>query len=54
MKVPKGCFGTAQRTDVGMKYLALNGNKLFVLTGFEAEIKITDMMKKYKMHNLRE
>ena len=31
--VPKGSFGTAQRTDVGMKYLALNGSKLKGIIG---------------------
>ena len=26
-KVPDGCFGSAQRADVGMKFLALDGSK---------------------------
>lgn len=46
-EVPNDCFGTAQRTDVGMKYLALNGEKLRKATGFEAQIKIEDTIQRY-------
>lgn len=46
-KVPADCFGTAQRTDVGMKYLALDGEKLFQLTGFIAGTHIKDIINKY-------
>lgn len=45
--VPDGCFGSVQRADVGMKYLALDGSKLKAATGFEATIKITDVIESY-------
>lgn len=45
--VPEGCFGTANRADVGMKYLALDGCKLKAATGFEASVKIEDVINKY-------
>lgn len=46
-EVPTDCFGTVQRADVGMKYLALNGRKLKEAIGFEAEIELKDVIKKY-------
>lgn len=46
-EVPKDCFGTAQRTDVGMKYLALDGNQLNKLTGFVSNIEISDTINNY-------
>lgn len=46
-EVPKGCFGTAQRTDVGMKYLALDGNKLYKSIGFTASVTINEMIESY-------
>lgn len=46
--VPPDCFGSVQRADVGMKYLALNGKKLYDAIGFEASIKITDVIKTYQ------
>jgi len=46
-EVPSDCFGTAERTDVGMKYLALNGAKLSSLTGFISEVSIRDIIEKY-------
>ena len=46
-EVQDGCFGTAQRTDVGMKFLALDGRKLHKATGFEATIKIEDVIESY-------
>lgn len=45
--VPADCFGSAQRADVGMKYLALDGTKLREATGFEASVKIIDVIDKY-------
>ncbi|WP_072542384.1 NAD-dependent epimerase/dehydratase family protein [Bacteroides mediterraneensis] len=45
--VPTNCFGTVQRADVGMKFLALNGNKLKEAIGFEAKTKIKDIINKY-------
>lgn len=46
-QVPEGCFGTVQRTDVGMKYLALNGYKLKKEIDFEAKIDIIDIIRLY-------
>lgn len=46
-EVPEGCFGSAQRADVGMKYLALDGTKLRNATGFEATISLRDVINRY-------
>ena len=46
-RVPEGCFGSVQRADVGMKYLALNGKKLKNAIGFEATVRITDTIDLY-------
>lgn len=46
-EVPEGCFGSVQRSDVGMKYLALDGQKLRDTIGFNASIKITDVINTY-------
>ena len=46
-EVPEGCFGGVQRADVGMKYLALDGKKLHDAIGFDATIKITDVIDSY-------
>lgn len=46
-EVPEGCFGSVQRSDAGMKYLALDGKKLYVALGFEASIKIVDIISEY-------
>lgn len=46
-EVPEGCFGTVQRSDVGMKYLALDGKKLRNAIGFNATVKITDVIDTY-------
>lgn len=46
-EVPNDCFGTAQRTDVGMKYLALDGKRLSDHIGFEATLSIGEIIKKY-------
>ena len=46
-EVPKGCFGSVQRADVGMKYLALDGKKLHEATGFEDTINIVDIIETY-------
>lgn len=48
-EVPEGCFGTAQRTDVGMKYLALNGGKLSSLINYLSSISIDDTISSYIM-----
>ena len=46
-EVPDGCFGTAERSDVGMKYLALEGQKLRESIGFEATIRIEEVIQQY-------
>ena len=46
-EVPSDCFGSAQRADVSMKYLALDGKKLREAIGFEATINIVDVIEKY-------
>lgn len=46
-EVPDGCFGSVHRADVGMKYLALDGRKLRHAIGFEASIKIIDVLVTY-------
>lgn len=45
--VHKECFGSAQRVDTGMKYLALDGYKLQKAIGFKAEISIVDTINQY-------
>ena len=45
--IPNGCSGSAQRTDVGMKYLALDGSNLHKSTGFKATLKIEDVIGNY-------
>ena len=46
-EVPEGCFGSEQRADVGMKYLALDGSKLRSAIGFVASVKIADVVGLY-------
>lgn len=46
-QIAEGCFGSAQRADVGMKYLALDGRKLKSLTGFEATVRLEEVIKHY-------
>lgn len=46
-KVAEGCFGSAQRADVGMKYLALDGSKLKAAINFVATIRLEDIIKRY-------
>ena len=45
--VPDDCFGSAQRADTGMKYLALDGTKLKEAIGFEATIGLTNVIDRY-------
>lgn len=47
VKVPDGCFGSVQRVDVGMKYLALDGTKLYEAIGFKAERTIAESISEY-------
>lgn len=46
-EVPEGSFGRVQRADAGMKYLALDGKKLRRAAGFEACIRIGDVIDTY-------
>lgn len=46
-QVPEGCFGSVQRADVGMKYLALDGGKLHKEIGFVAEVSIESTIETY-------
>lgn len=46
-KVHDGCFGSEKRSDVGMKYLALDGSLLYKTIGYKASISIEDVLKKY-------
>lgn len=46
-EVSEGCFGTAQRSDVGMKFLALNGDKLSNSLSYKPDICIKDIIKEY-------
>lgn len=46
-EVPEGSFGRVQRADAGMKYLALDGKKLLRAAGFEACIRIGDVIDTY-------
>lgn len=46
-EVPAGCFGSVQRADAGMKYLALDGSKLKNAIGFVAEKSIEDTLNDY-------
>ena len=46
-EVPEGCFGSVQRADVGMKYLALDGKKLRNSIGYETQFGIKDIIDTY-------
>lgn len=46
-EVPSDSFGTTERNDTKMKYLALDGNKLKTYTGFEGKLVIDDVIKTY-------
>lgn len=46
-EVPDGCFGSVERSDVGMKYLALKGEKLYNLIGYKAKVSIIDVINHY-------
>lgn len=46
-RVPNNCFGTIDRVDIGMKYLALDGSRLYEVTGFKPTITISDTILTY-------
>jgi nucleoside-diphosphate-sugar epimerase len=45
--IPENCFGKAQRDDVEMKYLALDGSKLYNILEYQPSIKIKDIISNY-------
>jgi nucleoside-diphosphate-sugar epimerase len=47
LDVPSDCFGTAERKDAGMKYLALDGKKLEKTIGFKAKKHVEDALLSY-------
>lgn len=46
-EVPTDCFGTVQREDAGMKYLELDGNKLYNAIGYKHKYFIKDVILNY-------
>lgn len=46
-EMPEDCFGTVQRKDVGMKFLALDGTKLYNTIGFIPQRKIKEIIREY-------
>ena len=46
-EVSEGCFGSVQRADETMKYLALDGRKLFEEINFTSIINIKDILNTY-------
>lgn len=46
-EMPEGCFGSVQRADVGMKFLALDGSKLNKYIGFLANKQIENSILEY-------
>ena len=46
-QVPQGCFGSAQRADVGMKYLALDGSKLHQALNETPSTILKDIIEAY-------
>lgn len=46
-EIPEDCFGSLQRSDVGMKYLALDGKCLKDAIGFEAKLSIKESIMYY-------
>lgn len=46
-EIPEDCFGSLQRSDVGMKYLALDGKCLKDAIDFEAKLSIKESIMYY-------
>lgn len=46
-EVPVDCFGTVQRNDAGMKYLELDGRKLYNAIDYKPKYSIEDIILKY-------
>lgn len=46
-EISDDCFGSVDRADVGMKYLALDGNKLYNAIGFKSSKSIVENIKEY-------
>jgi len=47
VRLPEDCFGKLSRTDVGMKYLALDGTKLSGFLNFTSLTEIEQIIKNY-------
>jgi nucleoside-diphosphate-sugar epimerase len=47
VEIPADCFGTLHRTDTSMKYLALDGSKLYNAIGFKSSVRISDVINNY-------
>jgi NAD dependent epimerase/dehydratase family. len=48
-EVPPSCFGSVQRSDASkMKYLALNGDKLYKVLDYKYSVLIMDVIAKYE------
>ena len=45
--LPEDVFGTAERADSRMKYLALDGTKLFKAIGYKSNLRISDVIRNY-------
>lgn len=46
-KYDEACFGIAQRSDVGMKYLSLDSTKLFAAIGFHSNTSVSEQISLY-------
>lgn len=46
-QVPDGCFGSTERSDIGMKYLALNKNALMEKIGYCANTMMAELINCY-------
>lgn len=50
VQAPEGSFGILQREDIRMRYLALDGRKLHNAAGFQARMRLIEMIDKYKVY----
>lgn len=46
--MPQNCFGSIDRVDSGMAYLALDGNKLCSIISYKPTIRIVDCIESYE------
>ena len=47
VELSTNCFGSADRGDVKMKYLALDGSKLYKYIGFSSDVILETVFKRY-------